>query len=156
MDSSSHSVALLSSCRNSWLLSRLSSRCPLTLSSRCHLIFSPCLSLSSQCTALSLSDCAGWLLLPCHSLCCRLLFLSRRTLVLSSSSHCATLLSSHRTVWLLCRLSSSSRCRLVLFVVLSLRHHLVVLRWLACCVASCCATLVLSSRCPLVLSLCPG
>ena len=86
------------------LLSRLSSRCPLILSSRRHLVFSPRLSSSSRCTALSSSHCAGWLLLRRLS--------ARRHLVLSSSSHCAALLPSHRAVWLLRRLSSC--CRLVL------------------------------------------
>ena len=62
----------------------------------------PVLSSSSHCAALSLSNCAGWLLCRLSSR-RTLVFLSRRTLVLLSSSHCAALSSSHRAVWLLRR-----------------------------------------------------
>ena len=102
----------MSSCRASWLLSCLSLRCPLVLSSRCHLVFLPHLSSSSSCTALSLSHCAGWLLLHRLSSRRRLVLSLRRTLILLSSSHCAALSSSNRTGWLLRRLSL--RRRLVL------------------------------------------
>jgi len=53
-----------------------------------------------------------WLLLHHLSSCRRLVLLSCHTLVLSSSSHCAALSPSHRSIWLLRRLSL--RCRLVL------------------------------------------
>jgi hypothetical protein len=49
---SRRSLVLL--CPASWLLSRLSSRCPLVLSSLRHLVFSPRLSSSSRCKVLSL------------------------------------------------------------------------------------------------------
>ena len=124
------------------LINCLSSRCPLVLSSRRHLVFLPCLSSSSRCTALSSSHCAGWLLLRRLS--------ARRRLVLSSSSHCAALLLFHRAIWLLrplllgcCLvLSSSSHC-----AALSSSNHA---SWLLRHLLSC-RHLVFSSRRTLVL-----
>ena len=131
----SRCVALLSSCRASWLLSRLPLRCPLDLSppSRRHLVFSPHLSSSSHCTALSSYHCVGWLL-PCLSLRHRLVLSLHRPLILSSSSQCTALSSSNRAGWLLRRLSSRHR-----LVFLS-RHTLVLLS------SSHCAALLSSHR----------
>jgi hypothetical protein len=117
------------------------------------------LSSSSHRTALSLS-CSGWLLhcLPSH----RPLVLSLcLPLVLSSSYHCAALSLSHLTGWLLRRLSLYR-----LLVVLSLRRSLVVLlRLLAASTLVAPPSrphvmppprplIVLSLRCPLVVSSC--
>jgi len=173
-------VALLSSCRASWLLSRLLSHCPLVLSSRRHLVFSSRLSSSSRYTALSSSHCAGWLSLRRLSSRRRLVLSLHHTLVLLSFSHCAALLPSNCTGWLFRRLLSF--CRLVL----SSRRHLVLSSSSYCAVllssnrTGCCPSssycttilsscagwllfclslrrpLILSSRCPLVLSLCAG
>jgi hypothetical protein len=128
--------------------------CPLVISSRRHL-FSPHLSSSSHCTALSSYHCSGWLLLRRLSL--------RRTLVLFSTSHCATLSSSNRTGWLLPRLSScrplifSLRRTLVLLssshcTALSPSHHAV---WLLHCLSLICRLdLSSSSYCSTILSTC--
>jgi hypothetical protein len=139
---SSHCAALLLSCA-SWFLCRLLSQCPLVLSLCCPLV----LSSSSDCAALSLSHLTGWLLrrLLLHrplivlslrrshrlapASCCiasRPAALSScRPLVLSLSSHCATLSLSHLTGWLLRRLSSRRP-----LVVLLLLRSFVVLRQL--------------------------
>ncbi len=138
--SSSHCAALLLSCA-SWLLHCLSSRHPLVLLSCRPLV----LLLFFHCATLLLSHLNGWLLrhlllhlpliilsLRCScrlalSGCCiashhRAALLSCHLLVLSSSSHCAALLLSHLTGWLL-------RCLLLHrpLVVLSLRCSFVLL-----------------------------
>jgi len=65
-----------------------------------------------QCWSLSSSHCTGWLLFCCLSSPHRLVLSSHRTLVLSSSSHCAAFSVSNRAGCLLrCLLS---RCRLFL------------------------------------------
>ena len=134
-------AALSPSHRAVWLLRRFLSRCHLVLLS------------SSHCAALPSSNRAGWLLRRL-SLCRRLVLSSRRPLVLLSSSHCAAFSSSHRTVCLLRPLSSRRR------FVLSSSSHCATLSsscvgWLLCCL-SLRLSLVLSSCCPLVLSLCAG
>ena len=154
----------LVTCHASWLLSHLSSCCPLVLSSHHHLVFSPRLSSSSHCTALSSSHCAGWLLLRRLSLRCRLVLSTRRTLVHLLSYHCAAASPSHRAVWLLrclsscCHLvlSSSSHCAALsssnyagwLLRRLSLRRRLVLLSChpLVLLSSSRCAALSLSNR----------
>ena len=145
---SSHHGTLLSSCHASWLLSHLSSRCPLVLSSLRRLVFSPRLSLSSPCTTLSLSHCTGWLLLHCLLLCCLslrccLVLSSRRSLVLLLSFHCAAILPYNCTCWGCCVASrhatvSSSRCPL------TAPPSRCIIPQASCCVARCVA--VSSSR----------
>jgi hypothetical protein len=72
---------------------------------------SSCPLLVLYCAALSSSNRAGWLLRRLSS-CRPLVFSSRRTLVLLSSSHCDAVSLSHRAIWLL--RCPSSRRRLVL------------------------------------------
>jgi hypothetical protein len=82
-------------------------------------------------------------------------------LVLLSSSYCATLLLSHLTGWLLCRLLSHRP-----LIILSLRRSLFILGWLVVAlplnalpprplvVPPSCRLIVLSLRSPLLVSLC--
>jgi hypothetical protein len=118
-----------------------------------YLVFSPRLSSSSRCTALSSSHCAGWLLLRRLSLSCRLVLLLCHTLVLSSFSHCTAASPSHCAVWLLHRLSP--RCPLVL---LSSSHCAALSSsncagWLLRCLSLChCLVHSSSSHCAILLS----
>jgi hypothetical protein len=119
--------------------SPLSEHRPLVVSSHRLVVLLPLIAPPSHrpLTPPILLSCAGWLLhasRPAALLMCR-------PLVLSSSSHCATLLLSHLTGWLLHRLLLHRP-----LIVLSLRHSFVVLHRLV--VAS---TLVAPPSCPLVM-----
>jgi hypothetical protein len=146
-----------------------SRRPPLTAPPSCFLIAQAGCCVASRCTAVSSSRRADVLsshrpltapsscrlivqvvASPLTVLPSRLLSL-RRTLVFLSPSHCTTLSSSHRAVWLLCCFSSRRR------LVLSSSSYCTTISsscagWLLCCL-SLHGPLVLSSRCPLVLSL---